>query len=116
VQSITSLKYIDTDGAEQTIDAADYVLDNFASPGWVLPTYDTSWPDTRAVANAVRLQIVCGYGDAGSDVPEPIRHAIVLIAGMSLRGQSGQEASLYPASIPNAAKELLHPYRMMRGC
>jgi len=113
VMYVSSLKYVDTAGELQTIDPADYYLDTWKGPGWVMPAYGSGWPATRDEANAVRLQVVCGYGAAGSDVPEPIRHAIVLIVGMTLRGQSGQEASLYPAMVPRAAKELLQPYRLM---
>jgi len=113
VMYVASLKYVDTAGALQVIDPQDYFVDEWRSPGWVMPAYGAAWPTPRDEANAVRLQTVCGYGAAGEDVPEPIRHAIVLIVGMTLRGQSGQEASLYPAMIPRAAKELLQPYRLM---
>lgn len=115
VQSVVNLKYVAAAGNLQTLDQAAYVLDNFGrGPHFVHPAYGTAWPSTRAEPGAVRVQYVCGYGDLGSDVPEEIRAAIVLIVGQSLRGQAGQEAGLYPTSIPNAAKELLQNYRILR--
>jgi len=73
VQSITSVKYIDEDGVEQTTSSADYVLDNDTIPSWLLRAYDVDWSDTRDVAQAVVIRFVAGYGAAGSDVPAEIR-------------------------------------------
>lgn len=114
VQSITSVKYVDSDGAVQTLVAdTDYVFEDYSDPAFVLPAYGTSWPSPRDEANAVRVQFVSGYG-AASAVPQPIVNAIVLMVGQALRGQSGLENNLYPASVPNAAKEMLNPYRIIR--
>lgn len=114
VQSIESVKYVDSAGTVQTLVAdTDYVLEDYSDPAWVLPAHGTSWPSPRDEANAVRVQFVAGYG-AASAVPQPIINAIVLMVGQSLRGQSGLENNLYPASVPNAAKEMLNPYRLIR--
>ena len=73
IQSITSLKYYDSEGVLQTMDTADYVLDADTLPGWVLPAYGFSWPSTFDMAQAVIIRFVAGYGGAGSDVPSEIR-------------------------------------------
>ncbi len=67
IVSITSITYVDTAGATQTMDAADYVLDSHSEPGWVLPAADTVWPDTYDTANAVTVNYTAGYGDAAPD-------------------------------------------------
>lgn len=112
--SVVSVKYIAPDGTETTVASTEYVLDDYSQPGFIHPAYDKSWPVARCEKNAVRVQFTCGYGAAGAAVPEPIRQAIVLIVGQNLRGQSGMEANLYPSMIPNAARQLLDPYRVMR--
>lgn len=82
VASITSLKYIDADGTQQTLDGSLYQVDNFDdfSAARVVPAYSTSWPVTRLVPNAVAVRYVAGYATAG-DVPSSIKDWIYLQVG-----------------------------------
>jgi len=61
VQSITSIKYIDTNGVEQTVDPTAYVL-TAGDPAEVYPVYGLYWPSTRTQPDAVTIRYVCGYG------------------------------------------------------
>lgn len=81
VVSVTSLKYIDLAGAEQTIDAADYVARTDREPAEISPTYLGTFPTPRSEQGAVRLTYVAGYGAAAADVPSAIRAAILLRLG-----------------------------------
>lgn len=73
VQSIASIKYIDTDGVLQTLDAANYYLDNSGKASRVGCAYGYTWPASRSQSGAVIVRFVGGYGDAASDVPASIR-------------------------------------------
>lgn len=73
VTSITSVKYLDTAGAQQTLASNAYTLDAEKLPGWLFPAVGTSWPATQDVANAVRVRFRCGYGATDADVPEGIK-------------------------------------------
>jgi uncharacterized phiE125 gp8 family phage protein len=79
-QSVTSIQYVDTDGATQTWSSSLYDVDTSSEPARVTPAYDEDFPDTRAVANAVTVTYVAGYGSA-SDVPEELRLLIRLLVG-----------------------------------
>ncbi|MCG7984733.1 MAG: hypothetical protein JAY90_18525 [Candidatus Thiodiazotropha lotti] len=81
VQSITSVKYIDTDETEQTLDSSTYTLDQYSPRRWLLPTYNNYWPTTSTSANAVKIRYVTGWGDAGTDVPEDIKLAMLIAIG-----------------------------------
>lgn len=81
VQSIVSVTYTDTDGAAQTVDPDDYVLDADAMPGFVRAAVGFEWPATQAAANAVRVQFVSGYGDTAADVPAAIKAWMLLHIG-----------------------------------
>lgn len=59
--SIASIKYIDSDGVEQTISSSDYVVDTHNFIGSVRPAYGTSWPSPRNEPDAVRVRYACGY-------------------------------------------------------
>lgn len=79
VQSITSLKYYDDAGTQQTLSNTLYALDNADDHGfaYVVPVYAGSWPTSRDQINAVSVRFVAGYADAAS-VPEGIKQWIKL--------------------------------------
>lgn len=58
--SITSVKYLDPSGTEQTLLSTAYTLDALKLPGYLFPANGTSWPATQDVANAVRVRFRCG--------------------------------------------------------
>ena len=74
VVSITSVKYMDTDGVEQTVSSAEYYLD--IDEVRFFDTY--TFPDTQTRSEAVRITYVAGYGDEATDCPELDRMAIKL--------------------------------------
>lgn len=89
IQSITWVKYYDSDGALQTLGSDQYVLDVDTMPGWLLPAYGVSWPSTYAVANAVIIRFVAGYGAAASNVPAELRMWIRAQAAAAIDHQDG---------------------------
>ena len=78
LQSITSIQYVDSDGATQTWDSSNYRVDDQGSPGRVTLAYGESWPTTRDVTNAVTITYVAGYGDTANDTPIEMQNAIHL--------------------------------------
>jgi len=113
LQSVASIKYIDQNGALQTLAAALYDVDTVAAV--VVPAYGVCWPTPRDVRNAVQIEYVCGYGLAEA-VPEPIKAAIRFTVARWESYQSTLEGSVgYPPTLPNAALQLLEPYRDYRG-
>lgn len=74
VVSISSVKYIDTAGAEQTVSAADYYLDD--DQLWFKNAF--VFPTTEERSEAVRITYVAGYGADSLACPEMDRMAIKL--------------------------------------
>lgn len=72
--AVTSIKYVDPDGAEQTLSSADYVLTN---DGAVDLAYDASWPNLRGDAEGVRIRYVAGF----VTLPSAIQSAVLLMVG-----------------------------------
>jgi len=75
LQSITSITYVDGEGATQTFDSANYAVDVASQPGVISLAYGASWPVTRDQRNAVTIRFVAGYGAAAA-VPAPIKDGI----------------------------------------
>jgi uncharacterized phiE125 gp8 family phage protein len=80
VQSIDSIKYIDTDGNQQTLSTDVYQLDS-TCPSRILLKANQSWPSTMDIENAVTVEYAAGFGDSAAMVPEPIKLAIKFLAG-----------------------------------
>ena len=80
--AITSVQYVDTDGATQTLSGSKYTLDTTSEPARLYPAYDEDWPDTRDIPTAVTVTYTAGFGGSASDVPEEIRLAIRLLVGV----------------------------------
>lgn len=80
-RSVTSVKYVDQSGVQQTLSAPSYTLDNKNEPGWIVPAYGYSWPSTRDQVNAVEVVFVSGFGANAASVPEPIRQWVLLAIG-----------------------------------
>jgi len=74
LQSVASVKYLDTDGVENTVDSGDYIVDTESDPGRVVLGYNKSWPtESLYPSNPIRIEFTCGYGT----------HAATAITGAS---------------------------------
>jgi len=111
--SITSIKYIDATGSEQTVTASDYTLDTYSTFHAVRLAYNTYWPSHQDIPNAIKVRYVAGYGASGTSVPGPIREAILLIVGHWTRFQAVAESGVSITRIPFAVENLLSPYRVI---
>lgn len=60
VQGVESVRYLDVNGAAQTVTAADYKL-AFEPRPLVLPAYAVSWPTARDEPDAVTVTYRAGY-------------------------------------------------------
>lgn len=82
LQSVTHIKYTDSDGNESTFSSDSYIVDTYSEPGRVVLKTGESWPGTTLqAANGVVVRFVAGYGDDPADVPEVYRQAIQLLVG-----------------------------------
>ena len=114
LQSITTVKYTDTDGTQQTLSDTLYTVNTNTEPGYIVPAYNEDWPDIRVVPEAVEIRFICGYGDAITDVPEDLRHAIMLLIG-TWNENTEDVQPFNMNSIPFGVRALIDPYRMFRA-
>lgn len=78
LQSITSITYVDENGTTQTWASSNYVADTAHEPAWLRLAYGQVWPATRVQPRAVTVTFVCGYGDAGTDLPPSLLQALLI--------------------------------------
>lgn len=118
LQSVTTVKYIDTDGAVQTLAGSpiEYSVDTYSDPGKVELAYGQSWPGVRGISNSVVIRFIAGYGDSGEDVPEEIQHAIkILIATYEQNREAVSQFQLHSFNVGNSdvLEALLWPYKIL---
>jgi len=81
LQSVTSLKYTDSDDTENTVSTDDYYVDTTTDPGWIVLRNGKSWPSaTLRTYNQIEALFVCGYGDTATSVPVTLKRSIKLLA------------------------------------
>jgi uncharacterized phiE125 gp8 family phage protein len=112
LQSVTSIKYIDTDGDETTLSALLYAVDDDSIPGLITPAYGETWPtDVRDQVNAVRVRYVAGFGDE-ADVPQDIKTWIKMRVGTLYDNSQAVVVGQTVTSIPRDFVDgLLDDYR-----
>jgi uncharacterized phiE125 gp8 family phage protein len=77
LQQVDEIRYRDSAGVVQTMDAADYQVAIATRPGRVRPT--TRWPTTQRVLEAIEIDYTAGYGDEPQHVPSVYRHVMLMI-------------------------------------
>jgi len=113
VASVSSVTYYDQAGAEQTLSASAYVLLADSAGAYIDLASGQSWPAVANKADPVRVTFVTGYG-AASDVPRPIRQAILLHLGLLYEHREAASGSGPAAELPLAHGALVAPYRLRR--
>ena len=118
LSSITSVTYIDAAGATQTWANSNYTVDApsgpFATFGRLLPNFQTVYPSTRDVPNAVVIRYVAGYGSVASAIPEGIVRGLLMHVGHLYEHRESVVAGVSVAEVPQATEWLLWPYRALR--
>lgn len=125
---ITSVKYTDTAGILQTLASDQYQTFEDNGEFYLDAAYSVSWPSSRTQRDAVVIEYTAGFGASGSNVPEPIRQAIVLLVNhqrsmgtnlfISNETEDGVGSTSYVVggnagqAIDNAVQSLLGEYRV----
>ena len=118
LQSVTSIKYIDVNGAEQTLASNQYLVDTYAEPAQITPAYNVTYPELYDVPNNVKVRYVAGYTSGGSPdtnpLPKPIRFAMMLVIGdLYANREAAVTGTTY--TVNPTVQNLLQFYRLNMG-
>lgn len=108
VSSITSVKYLDTDGDEQTMVAnTDYVVSLGDPITRIVPAEGTSWPSLQAdTPDAIRVRFVTGYGAASTAVPSDLRSGILMLIEHFYRNRGDEVSGTITGKFDTASETL----------
>jgi uncharacterized phiE125 gp8 family phage protein len=74
VMEVESIKYYDAANVLQTLDPADYQVDNASDrAGFIVPGVGLGWPVTFPRINAVEIRYRCGYGNTAVATPRDLK-------------------------------------------
>ena len=117
LQSVTSIKYLDENGAEQTLASNQYIVDTYSEPAAIYPAYNVTFPNLYDQENNVKIRYVVGFTSGGSPdsnpIPDPLKFAMMLIIGdlYANREEGGEKAYQVNPTVQN----LLQFYRLNIG-
>lgn len=114
LQSVTSLKYKDTDGTETTWDTSNYIVDIKSDPGKIVLAYGITWPTIELYpSNPITIQYVSGYGLAVS-VPQPLKNAMFFLVAHLYENREPVNIGNIVNKIPMTYDFLISPYVVQR--
>ena len=103
VASISSVKYVDEIGSEQTISSSLYVTDTISEPARIQST--DGWTTGAGVINQLIVRYVVGTDV--SAIPKPLIQGMMLVIS-DLYDQRGDRVR----QLPTASEYLWNPYRI----
>ncbi len=111
LRSLSAARVYDLDNNAHVVDTQSFVAD-LAGSALIFAPWALAQP--QRIAAGIELDVVCGYGDAATDVPEALRQAIRLLVAhwyenRGLVASGTTSIALMPATVT----ALLAPYRMV---
>jgi uncharacterized phiE125 gp8 family phage protein len=114
LQSVTHVKYTDSEEVQYTFDSSKYLVDTDSVPGRIILKTNETWPtDTLSPKNPIEVQFVTGYG-AAADVPQDIKDAILITVSdrFNYRENFVLNNKMNVEQLPDGTKSLLYPHRV----
>lgn len=111
VREVLSVTVFDADGAASVVDPSTYRLDASSEPARLLLEVR---PLPGQKMNGIEIDFSAGYGEAGTDVPDLLRRAILVLVAHWFEFRAAFEASDQPVSMPAGFQRLVSSYRKPR--
>lgn len=112
LQSVSSVKYYDTNGVLQTLSPSAYFVDSKALVGKVMLASGASWPATADRPNAVEIEFVCGYGAAAA-VPKCVKVGILHLVAHCYEHRESVITGTIVSEVPQTFAAILRPEKIV---
>jgi uncharacterized phiE125 gp8 family phage protein len=114
LQTVTSVKYYDTTGTQQTLATTVYRVDTDSTPGRVVLKPDQSWPDVQTTrGQAVEIIYVCGWSSVAT-IPASLKVAMASLAAHLYLNREGVQVGvgIGAVEVPLGPKWFMDPYKL----
>jgi len=112
VDSITHVKYYDSNDSQQTLASSNYILGHYSKPARIGVAVGGTLPNLSDRINAVEVKYTVGYGTASTDVPEGIRQAVLLTIGSWYQNRESVITGRTATELPLSSQYLLEQYKV----
>ena len=111
VMSVDAVRAFDELGEESEVSLAGHVLDSASRPArlWLRER-----PNARQAINGVEVDFTAGFGEAGEDVPDTLKRAMLIHAAHMYEFRGAVPVDMQPAGVPDGYDRLVAPYLMRR--
>jgi uncharacterized phiE125 gp8 family phage protein len=109
VQSVTSVSYVDEDGATQTLASDQYTVVTNRSKAFIVPAYNVYWPSIRWVPDAITVRAIVGY----TQTPDELRQAILMLVGHLYEHRESVTEGQPLTEVPMSVEALISPFRVV---
>ncbi|MBS9719885.1 phage head-tail connector protein [Tianweitania sp. BSSL-BM11] len=111
VKQILSVTIYGREGGAAIVDPAIMLLDGRSRPARL--HFDQAPQPGRAM-NGIEVDFTAGFGPAGTDVPDLLKRAVIMLASHWFEFRAVLSARDQPASYPKGYERLIGPYRSRR--
>lgn len=111
VREILSVTVFGPNGEASVIDPSGYQLDASSRPARL---HFSRLPGSGRAMNGIEIDFAAGFGEAGVDVPDILKHAMLLLVAHWYEFRAAFGASQQPVSWPAGYDRLVAPYRARR--
>ena len=111
VREIVSVTAFGQDGEGETLDPATYRLMAQSRPAVL---YFTTQADRSKTGNGYEIDFKAGFGEAGADVPDLLKRAILLLTAHWYEFRAHLAPRSQPHSFPAGYERLIAPWRSRR--
>lgn len=111
VKEVTEIRVFDHEGNATLLDNSAYVLDAYGQVP-KLHMQKTAIPTQKH--NGIEIDIVCGFGSAGNDVPDILKRAILVLVAHWFEFRGTYTPKDQPVSIPPLFDRLIASERLVR--
>lgn len=111
VKEIVSVTTYGSEGEAALVDAADYQLDPLSKPARL---HFSKRPGKLRAMNGIEIDFVAGFGEAGADVPDLLKRAMLMLVAHWFEFRASFGARSQPVSYTEGYRRLIAPYQPRR--
>jgi uncharacterized phiE125 gp8 family phage protein len=111
VREIQSVTIYGADGGASLVDPSSYQFDSLSRPARL--HFDVR-PEPLRALNGVEIDFAAGFGEAGTDVPDLLKRAILMLVAHWYEFRAYVDAADHPASYPIGYERMIAGYKARR--
>ena len=111
IRALAAVTAYGADGEASLIAATDYQLDALSRPARL--HFDTVPGDLRTL-NGIEIDFTAGYCEAATDVPDPLKRAVLMLVAHWFEFRASFGADQQPVSMPDGYSRLLSSFMSRR--